>query len=195
MSCVSGIRLRRRNIFKMNDRGCWTTQEEMATHEYDAQLCEAMIASFPVRTVADIGCGRGDYTRAFREANVFCRGFDGNPLTKELCDACEIRDFSEPQDIGVFDLVVSLEVGEHIPAEYESIFLDNICKASKEYVCLSWAIEGQEGTGHVNCQNNGYIINEMQRRGFEIDWEHTEYLREKSTLSWFKNTIMVFEKL
>ena len=178
----------------MNNRGCWTTREEADTHVFDAQLCEAIIATFPVSTAVDIGCGKGDYVRALRDADIPCWGYDGSPLTKEFCEVCETMDFSVPQDIGEFDLVLSMEVGEHVPVEYEQVFIDNICRASREYVCLSWAIEGQGGTGHVNCRNNGYIINEMYRRGFDVDWEHTEYLREQSTLPWFKNTIMVFEK-
>lgn len=170
-------------------------EEEFATHVFDRALCDAIIATFPVSTAIDIGCGKGDYVKAIREAGISCQGFDGSPRTPEFSDGmCGVKDFSEPQDIGMFDLVVCLEVGEHIPAKYEQVFIDNICRVSREYICLSWAIVGQGGTGHVNCRNNGYVINEMRNRGFVIDWEHTEYLREKSTLPWFRNTIMVFEK-
>lgn len=179
----------------MDNRGSWTTEEEFATHVFDGELCNIIIATFPVSTAVDIGCGRGDYVMALREAGIACWGFDGSPSTGELSGGvCETMDFSEPRDIGQFDLVLCLEVGEHVPVGYEQTFIDNICKASREYVCLSWAVAGQGGTGHVNCRNNGYIINEMQKRGFEIDWEHTEYLRERSTLPWFKESLMVFNK-
>lgn len=171
------------------------SEDETDTHVFDEELCSAIISTFHVDTAVDIGCGDGRYTFALNADGILCDGYDGNPMTPEITgDRCAVKDFSDPVDIGQYDLVLCLEVGEHIPVKYEQTFLDNICGASQEYICLSWAIEGQDGTGHVNCRNNGYIINEMQRRGFDIDWEHTEYLREKSTLSWFKNTVMVFEK-
>ena len=41
--------------------------------------------------------------------------------------------------------VMSLEVGEHIPADYEAIFLDNLARHAKEGVLLSWARPNQGG--------------------------------------------------
>ena len=120
-------------------------------------------------------------------------GHDGSPLTPELSfGLCKIMDFSVPRHIGKYDLVLCLEVGEHIPIKYENIFLNNICRASVRWICLSWAIEGQGGTGHVNCRNNGYVAGEMHQRGFEMDVDKTKLLREKCSIPWFKNTIMIF---
>lgn len=89
---------------------------------------------------------------------------------------------------------MSLEVGEHIPKEYEHILIDNICNAAEHGVILSWAIKGQGGAGHVNCQNNAYIIDVMRGKGFAYDTDASSTLRKNATLSWFKNTVMVFRK-
>jgi SAM-dependent methyltransferase len=178
----------------IHERGYWTSKTETDTHEFDKSLCDAIIYHFGfVESIADIGCGNGKYIQAFLDKGIDCSGFDGNPQTPELTgQICKVMDFSSPADIGRFDLVLSLEVGEHIPVEYEQVFIDNLVKASREYIILSWAIEGQLGIGHVNCRDNLYIIRELQKRGFDFNRGASELLREKSTLPWFKNTLMVF---
>ena len=106
---------------------------------------------------------------------------------------CDVMDFSQSVNIGKFDLVLSLEVGEHIPVEYEQTFIDNLCRHSQRSILISWAVEGQPGTGHVNCRNNDYIISEMKKRDFIFDEDISQYFRDNSYLPWFKNTLMYFE--
>ena len=178
----------------MNDRGCWTTQQEIDTHVFDAALAQLIVFLTP-KTIVDIGCGNGSYTKYFIDNGITCVGYDGSPMTDELTGGlCEQLDFSEPQDIGQYDLVLSLEVGEHIPKRYEQIFLDNICRAAKSDIILSWAVIGQGGDGHVNCRDNKYIVEQMFARNFMIGIDTTEYLRSESSISWFKNTLMFFTK-
>ena len=121
-------------------------------------------------------------------------GFDGNPHTPALTQGiCGVLDLTNNDlNIGTYGWVISLEVGEHIPKEFEQRYLDNITKAAKFGVILSWAVVGQDGHGHVNCQNNDYIIAEMAKRGFTYSKIESEHLRKSATLSWFKNTLMVF---
>lgn len=181
----------------MNARGFWTEKHETETHLFDESLCKAMMDSVPHNfSWVDIGCGNGAYTIYLRDAGINCIGYDGNPQTEEITGGlCKVMDFSMPQFIGKFDIVLSLEVGEHIPQGYESIFLNNLRDACREFLIISWAIEGQPGVGHVNTRNNDYIIKELENRGFSYCKEASDLLRDKSTLPWFKNTLMVFEKL
>ena len=178
-------------------RGYWRITDNVVDHVFDEVLTDVIIniVKNDVKTIVDIGCGDGSYTNHFNEKGFTCIGFDGSPLTPELTDyTCYIRDFSNPIDVGKYDLVLSLEVGEHIPLEYEQIFLDNLCRAAKNDIILSWAIIGQGGWGHVNCRNNNYIINQMLMRDFNLDMEKTKILRENCSLYWFTNTIMYFKK-
>lgn len=155
----------------MEVTGIWTTKEEWRTHEFDEPLCRFISTLFEGDFV-DIGCGNGFYVRYLQAHKHKCEGYDGSQF-----NPYKITDFTVTQDIGKFDNVLCLEVGEHIPKISEQIFLNNICFAAKKYVILSWAIPGQGGTGHVNCRENYYIIGEMQRRGFLIDSIKTEILK------------------
>jgi len=54
-------------------------------------------------------------------------------------------DLTLPQyGLPLYDWVISLEVAEHIPAESEAIYLDNIVRHAREGVVLSWAVPGND---------------------------------------------------
>ena len=174
----------------MNERGIWTLESEYKTHVFDQSLCDEIISLFGLQNIVDIGAGNCAYTKYFNSHGIHCVGYDGAEFTPS---PCKILDFTEPIDIGEHDLVLCLEVGEHIPKEYEQTFIDNLCNASREWLILSWAIPGQGGDGHVNCRKNFYVINEMQKRGMWYNAGLTRRLRESASVSWFKNTLMTFE--
>jgi cyclopropane fatty-acyl-phospholipid synthase-like methyltransferase len=188
----------RKHIETIHERGYWLSTRETDKHVFDKRLMAGLILMFKdVDNIIDIGCGNGSYTKAFIEQGFDCIGYDGSPLTEEISNGlCHIKDFSNLVDIGKFELVLCLEVGEHIPKEYEQIFLDNVANASKKHICLSWALlhPRQWGTGHYNCQDNDYIINEMDKRGFRYDPVATGLIREIAKLSYLKKTIMIFKK-
>ena len=168
---------------------------------FDESLANAIIQQFPVRpnTVADAGCGPGYYCAHFtKHANWDVQGYEGNPKAKGF----GMWDRIQQLDLAIFDpalptyeLVLSLEVGEHIPKEFESNFLDNVTLMTGKTIILSWAVKGQGGTGHFNEQNNPYVISQMESRGFRYDPDMSARLREASSLEWFKNTIMVFDRI
>jgi SAM-dependent methyltransferase len=180
----------------MNNRGVWDESEAKSRHVFDLGLCFG-IADYISQndTIVDIGCGNGAYVKALKKVGFDIIGFDGCLITPEITEGlCEVCDFSERADIGVYDVVLCLEVGEHIPAEYENIFIDNVCRATKKLLILSWAIEGQGGDGHVNCRNNDYIINKIEQEGLKYDKLMGDKLRGLAFHEWFKNTIMCFKK-
>ena len=93
-----------------------------------------------------------------------------------------------------FDYVISLEVAEHIPKKYEEIYVNNLIRHIDSHLITSWAIKGQGGDGHVNEQDEDYILNMYKEKGMVYQKEVSEALRNVATLSWFKETIFVFEK-
>jgi hypothetical protein len=92
------------------------------------------------------------------------------------------------------DWVLCLEVGEHLPAQYEEGFLDNVDAHNRCGAILSWAVEGQAGKGHVNMHNNDYVINAMTKRGYTYDAATSMAGRDVAELPWMKNTFMLFTR-
>lgn len=166
-------------------------------HVTDWSLAEAIVDFLKkenAEDIVDFGCGDGDYVNFFIKNNVKAIGYDGNPVT-ELASGgtCFVKDLSVPIDLNHrFDWVMSLEVGEHLPKQYEKIFIENLIRHVKKGLILSWAVEGQGGVGHFNEQNNDYIKKIFADLGWENDLKTENELRTQASISWFKNTVMVF---
>jgi cyclopropane fatty-acyl-phospholipid synthase-like methyltransferase len=123
-----------------------------------------------------------------------CVGYDGNPDTPTLTKGIgQVLDLSEPFDLETtFDWVVSLEVGEHLPHQYETIFIENLMRHAEKGIILSWALKNQPGAGHFNCQNNDYIKAIFAKYGYINDVEAETLLRADCSAAWFTTTVMVF---
>jgi len=177
--------------------GIWhIADKDTPEHQFDFSLAVAIVEVlkfFQAKSVADLGCGLGTYCELFRIAGIPAFGYDGNPHTERLTDGrCKVLDLSKRIQIGKFDAVVSLEVAEHIPESLEEIFLLNAIRSTNNVLILSWAVPGQGGLGHINCRENEYVIEQVEKHSFQHHPSCSAYLRKSADLSWFKNTIMVF---
>ncbi len=166
-------------------------------HVTDWKLADAIVDFLrkeKAQTLVDFGCGDGDYVNHFLKSGINAVGYDGNPVTEDASGGtCFVLDLSNPIDLqSRYDWVMSLEVGEHLPKQYETIFIENLIQHVKDGLILSWAVEGQGGTGHFNEQNNDYIKQIFSNLGWYNDLEAENHLRESAAIHWFKNTVMVF---
>ncbi|XP_027209565.2 uncharacterized protein [Penaeus vannamei] len=121
-------------------------------------------------------------------------GWDGaaniGVLSKGMIESLDLAD---PVDLQRrFDWVMSIEVGEHIPAKAEGVFMDNLARHACKGVVLSWAVPGQDGHNHVNTRSNEYVKSKMADRGLVADVETEKRIRKAVKIGWFKDTIMVF---
>ena len=189
----------------ISKKGMWIGY--MGTSNADSQLAslhkidEGILNSLPQildeeSSVVDFGCGNADYTKHLISEGFKCEAYDGNPSTPEMTDGVgKVLDLSEKFDLKKkFDYVISLEVAEHIPKEYEEIYVDNLIRHTEYYLITSWAVKGQGGEGHVNEQDEDYVLNIYKEKGMTYNKEVSDALRDVATLSWFKKTIFVFEK-
>jgi hypothetical protein len=177
----------------------YSVGEDPSSLYFDQPLASGLATFFVeegASSVLDIGCGGGQYVKFMDKLDLFvASGVDGNPLTPQMSDGlCFCADVARPLALGVSDWVMSLEVGEHIPAKFESTFIRNLHEHNRHGLVLSWALEGQDGIGHVNCRNNDYIKKVMRELGYVNDLTVEKRLRETATLPWFPNTLMVFRK-
>lgn len=182
----------------ISERGYWL-EKNSHEHKYDSPLNDELIKvlkELSCKTVIDLGCGPGLYSKAFVSNGFDCNCFDGNPYTVEETDnLCGILDLSEPFNLNKkYDCVLSLEVGEHIPRQYQDTFVSNLINHSNGLIILSWATIGQGGHGHVNEQPNEYIESLFIEYGYVRNKTYEERLRNSAQWWWFKNTIMVLQK-
>jgi hypothetical protein len=179
---------------KIDPHGIWL--EDLPDGElHDEALEQALVAlcrSHPLGeyhlTVADLGCGKGWYVNALAKGGIPVIGVDGNPSVTQLTGT-----WSDGDIVPVYkqaDLAEPLDV----PAQYSDQLLDNVCRTANKQVIISWAVPGQQGTGHVNCQPNEWVQEQMERRGFIRNAVIEAMLRDAATLPYFKNTLMVYDR-
>lgn len=183
---------------------CLTLDDAKKQHLLDTVLANYLQNNlFVGKHVGDFGGGWGHYTLFFREHGLVAsaRAFDGNPMYHGAPGAIvQVEDLSELfpdyETIPMFDWVMTLEVGEHVPPENEDNFIQNVASRAKEGIVLSWAVPGQGGIGHYNNKANLYVQARFLEYGFLFDPVESENLRNLPLkYSWFKNTLMVFRRI
>lgn len=184
----------------MKSTGTFTLKQAMTEHRFSPRLANELTRILPInRYITDFGCGKGQYMAVLKENGFKCMGIEGTSEIREIAkfDNIRIHDLTEPILFSIKEGTgICLEVLEHIPVEFEATAINNITRACTGKLILSWAVEGQGGCGHVNERNADYVIDRIEREGFEFDEKLTERLREAAgkDLWWFKKSIYVFDR-
>jgi 2-polyprenyl-3-methyl-5-hydroxy-6-metoxy-1,4-benzoquinol methylase len=116
----------------------------------------------PFESVVDFGCGIGGWLHAAKQLGATrVLGIEGDWIkqSKMLIEESELRvaDLASErfEFYRSFDLALSVEVGEHLPATSSDSLCDSMVNAANVLV-FSAAILGQGGVNHVNEQKPGY---------------------------------------
>lgn len=121
------------------------------------------------RTVIDFGCGDGALLRWFREAGAEVTiGIDQyGPDEWSHAKGLHLRlDLTQPIDLQRrVDLVVCLEVAEHLPDEAADTLVATLV-AHGDRILFSSATPGQGGTDHINEQQREYWEEKFARHGY-----------------------------
>ena len=94
----------------------------------------------------------------------------------------------------VTDAAMSIEVAEHIPAEYEGAFINNLVSSARHLIFLSWGVPGQDGEGHVNGKWGEDVVQIMSLKGWKKNEILTRLLQIEAEFEWLKKNVQVFDK-
>lgn len=172
-------------------------------HQHSNKLMVQILKLFRKEVpVIDLGCGHNFYISILNYAgyeavtgidaiDLGCKWplFNIGDITKKILLPWS-DEFVKSKKINL----LSLEVGEHLPPELSSNYLDNVCGFGGD-VLMSWAIPGQAGVGHINCRDNHWVIEEMKKRGYKLDFQKTHDLRNAVNgchCTWLMNTLMYY---
>ena len=128
---------------------------------------------YNLKSVVDFGCASGYYLDGYKESGAEVKGYEyllENSLeyiSEDIKPFVSQGNVMEDIDCGQHDLVMSIEVAEHLLPEKSDVFVDNLVRASKKYILLTAAPPGQGGTGHINEQPREYWIEKLEERGFK----------------------------
>jgi hypothetical protein len=133
---------------------------------------------------------------SLRDLGIDAQGIDvdnrvhGHPYLK--CQSMFDLDDSQ------YDLVICMEVAEHIDQKLEDQVVDRVAAAVGKTLIWTAALPGQGGTGHINCRPREYWAVKLAARGLvrDINREQAliDYARAGYHMGWFANNLLFFQR-
>eukprot|EP00392_Amoebophrya_sp_AT5.2_P006357 g6369.t1 len=168
---------------------------KMFAHEFDS--------------VADLGAGGGKYAELLQLGFARVKAVDASPIATEVTGGLVgFADLSKPLT-GSFgegeesesteqesDIAMCIEVAEHVAPEFEAVLMENLARAAKHFLVLSWSND-RENDYHVNPLPREDVVRKMEDccgGVFSLDGEKTEKLQRAASVSWIRDNVMVFRK-
>lgn len=156
--------------------------------------------------ILDVGCATGLYLKPFRDLGLEVIGVEirkdaaveaGTDIPEHLIIGMDYLDFKTSLFDTDADLVICLEVLEHIEESVAEDFVKELCSHGAPIV-FSAAQPGQGGKGHINCQDKSYWIRLFEANGFTVDNNNTQrvidYMSNGYHMGWLTNNLMIFKK-
>ena len=165
-----------------------------------AKVAPLVLQFVQPKSVVDVGCGLGGWLAAFRACGVQdILGVDGDYVPRELLAIPQESflpcDLTKPLRLErSFDLVLSLEVAEHLPPSCAETFVDSLTQLGP-IVLFSAAIPYQGGTDHLNEQWPEYWVKLFEARGFEVvDCIRHQVWQSPQVGFWYAQNMLLFAR-
>ena len=160
------------------------------------ELAPWIAEKYNPKSIVDFGCGCGHFSGMIAKYS----GGVAIGLNVDIPENAKIEmrkaDLSEPIEMfrGV-DLIISLEVAEHIPSDKADIFIDSLTYHGGR-ILFSAATPGQGGIGHCNEQPHSYWTEKFLTRGYKCLDIIRPLLKDKKEVPfWYRNNIFLYEKV
>lgn len=179
--------------------GCGPIPYEEPEHwvEFFGMIADRIVKDIHPQTVLDAGCAMGYLVAALRDRGVEAYGIDiseyaVSKVREDVRPFCRVGSLTEefPADLPQrYDLIVTIEVLEHLYAEDGKKAIANLCRHSDTVLFSSTPDDFTERT-HVNVQQREYWARLFFEQGFTDDINYRpKYLTAYASL-FRKNTDM-----
>jgi SAM-dependent methyltransferase len=184
----------------MNKETKYLHQEIVHNFEAAKEVVPEIINLINPKSVIDVGCGTGTWLKIFQDFGIQdILGIDGDYVDLSLLkiERKFLVTFDLEKKMSLnrkFDLVLSLEVAEHLSFESSDIFVKTLCDLS-ETIIFSAAIPNQGGQNHINEQEPKYWIEKFEREGYKLfDVLRPIFWDNQNVDSWYRQNMLLFTK-
>jgi SAM-dependent methyltransferase len=150
------------------------------------------------RSAVDLGCGDGSWLAVFRKLGVDdVLGVDGEHVSHGMLqiplEQFRTANLIRPFDAGrVFDLAISLEVAEHLPADSAFVLVESLTRLAP-VVLFSAAIPLQGGIHHINEQWPDKWAELFRRHGYlPVDCIRKRVWQNDRVEWWYAQNALLF---
>jgi SAM-dependent methyltransferase len=166
-----------------------------------AVVVPVVLRLFPgIRSVADFGCGSGTWLAEFLICGVpRVSGLDFGDGTRKYLfiprETFRVADLSQPvRDVPPHDLVMSVEVAEHLPESSARSFVRSLTSVA-DLVTFSAATPLQGGHNHLNERWPSYWIRLFRDAGFRChDVLRPILWNDRRVEWWYRQNLLLFVK-
>lgn len=172
-------------------------------HNFNApeQVVPIVMNMVQPKSVLDVGCGIGTWLKVFEDKGINdFLGVDGDYVNRSMLkiepDNFKPLDLTKVWNLNrKFDLVVSLEVAEHLPEHVADQFVEALVKHG-EVILFSAAIPNQQGQNHINEQWPDYWAKKFATHGYYFH----DFIRPLIWMNdrvewWYKQNIFLVKKV
>jgi len=191
------------------ERTHWTAEEHLARYgpNFNNGMAEYIARTLKPASILEFGCGLGLYCHFLKtqldvktvlgiEPEPMGGVFDAPGGPTQV--AIDLFSDKHPQPLErKFDLVMSIEVAEHIPREKHDFLFDFLVSHTSNWIVFSGARVGQGGHGHIAERNEEDWKAEFLKRGMIFEDELTRNIRlacDSKNINHRQN-LMVFKRL
>ncbi len=136
------------------------------------RIADRIVQDIGPRRVLDAGCAHGLLVETLRDRGVEARGVDLSAFAISSAApavAPHLTQGSVADELdGTYDLIVSIEVLEHVPASDAEAAVANFCRHTGDVLFSSSPLDYRETT-HVNVRSPEYWAEQFARHGFVRD--------------------------
>jgi SAM-dependent methyltransferase len=167
-----------------------------------AQVVQVLMEVFSPQKVFDVGCGSGFYLREFAKRGVLAVGCEGSAEGVSRCAPPPLVfqwDLRKPLLINSqFDLVLCIEVAEHLPSRFSEVLIKSIANFTSKHVVFTASPPGPWGDDHINCREPEFWDALFNKHGFMVNKELSGILRQRfqeiGAASWLQLRLAVYDK-
>jgi hypothetical protein len=168
--------------------GAWGLNEHLKLYgkNFNNGVAEFIVKEIKPTSLLEFGCGVGWYCDYISgQGTNPVHGIEPEPMDPECFknEGCKQFCFdatSQEEPDGMlehYDMVLSLEVMEHIPREHHTKMFDYLASKKPRVVLFSGARPGQGGHGHIAERPEKEWISEWESRGYKKDLVLTQKAR------------------
>lgn len=143
---------------------------------YFGAIAERIAADLKPKTVLDAGCAWGFLVEALRDRGIEAYGIDVSEFALEnarpdIRPHLSIGSVLDPYPKDHYDLVVCMEVLEHLPNDQAAPAVANLARHGREVLFSSTPVDFSEAT-HFNVQPVDYWVEQFAHQGLYPDPEY-----------------------